>query len=71
MLFGKEIKRKVALRMHYCRAELDVPPKIALQPEFFFSSPFSLVLLKDFFLKKMCSINSFSTMKYGQNNKKV
>ena len=35
MFFGKEIKRKVAIRMHYSQAVIDMPPKIALQPEFF------------------------------------
>ena len=34
MFFGKEIKRKVAIRI-YCS-----PPKNTLQPEFFFWSPF-------------------------------
>ena len=35
MFLGKEIKRKVAKRMHYSQAEIDIPPKITLQPEFF------------------------------------
>ena len=35
MFYGKEIKRKMAIRMHYSQAEIDIPPKIALQPEFF------------------------------------
>ena len=35
MIFGKEKKRKVAIRMHYSQAEIDIPPKITLQPEFF------------------------------------
>ena len=35
MCFGKEIKVKVAIRMHYNQAEIDIPPKITLQPEFF------------------------------------
>ena len=48
MFFGKEIKWKVTIRMHYSQAEIDVPPKITLQPEFFPWSPFSLVLLKNF-----------------------
>ena len=30
MFFGKEIKRKVAIRMHYSQAEIDVPPKKTL-----------------------------------------
>ena len=47
--FGKEIKRKVAIRMHYSQAEIDIPPKITLQPEFFLRSPLFLVLLKNFF----------------------
>ena len=34
MFFGKEIKRKVAIRMHYSQAEVHIPPKITLQPEF-------------------------------------
>ena len=34
-VFGKEIKRKVARGMQYCQAEIDIPPKITLQPEFF------------------------------------
>ena len=46
MYFGKEIKRKVAIRMHYSQAEIDTPPKITLQPEFFLWSPFSLMFLK-------------------------
>ena len=33
--FGKEIKRKVGIRMHYSQAEIDIPPKITLKPEFF------------------------------------
>ena len=49
MFFKKEIKQKVAIRMHNSQAEIDMPPKITLQPEFFLWSPFSLVLLKDFF----------------------
>ena len=48
----------VAIRMHYSQAELDIPPNIALEPEFFLLSPFSLVLLKDFL--KICKINSIS-----------
>ena len=56
MFFGKEIKRMVAIRMHYSRAEINIPPKIILQPEFFFWSPFSFVLLKDFL--KMSRISS-------------
>ena len=35
MFFGMEIKRKVAIKMHYSQAEIDVPAKIELQPEFF------------------------------------
>ena len=31
MFFGKEIKRKMAIRMYYSQAEIDRPPKIALQ----------------------------------------
>ena len=31
MFFGKELKRKVAIRMHYSQADIDVPPKITLQ----------------------------------------
>ena len=27
-IFGKEIKRKVDIRMHYGQAEIDIPPKI-------------------------------------------
>ena len=69
MFFGKEIKRKVAIRMHYSQAEIDIPPKITLQPEFFLNSSFFLELLKDFL--KICRINSLSSMKYGQNNKKM
>ena len=49
--FGKEIKWKVAIRMHYSQAEIDRPPKIALQPTFFLLYPFSLMLLMDFFKK--------------------
>ena len=30
MFFGKEIKRKVAIRMHYSQADIDIPPKITL-----------------------------------------
>ena len=68
MFFGKEVKRKVAIRMHYNQAKIDVLPKITLQPEFFLS-PFSLVILKAFL--KICRINSLPTMKYGQNNTKM
>ena len=32
MFFGKEIKRKVAIRMQYNQAEINIPPKITLQP---------------------------------------
>ena len=35
VFFGKEIKRKVSIRMHYSQAEIDMPPKITLQPECF------------------------------------
>ena len=49
--------------MHYSEAEIDIPPKITLQPEFFLWSPFSLVLR--FFVEL-----SLSTMKYSQNNNK-
>ena len=35
MFFEKEIKGKVAIRMHYSQAEIDILPKITLQPEFF------------------------------------
>ena len=28
MFFGKEINRKVAIRMDYSQAEIDIPPKI-------------------------------------------
>ena len=35
MFFRKEIKRKMAIRMHYSQAEIDIPPKVTLQPEFF------------------------------------
>ena len=35
MFFGKEIERKVAIRMHYSQAEMDIPPKTTLQPKFF------------------------------------
>ena len=68
MFFGKEIKQKVSIRMHYIQADIEIPPKIALQPEFFLYFPFSLVLLKDFL--KICSIFSLSIFKYGQNSKK-
>ena len=40
MCFGKEIKRKVAIRMHYSQAKIDEPPKITLEFEFFLWSPF-------------------------------
>ena len=33
--FGKKIKRKVAMRMHYSQAEINIPPKFTLQLEFF------------------------------------
>ena len=62
MFFGNKIKRKVAIRMHYNQAAIDIPPKITLQPEFFHRSSFPLVLLKDFL--KICRIKSLSTMKY-------
>ena len=52
MFFGKEIKRKAAIRMHHSQAEIVISPKITSQPEFFLWSPFSLVLLKDFL--KIC-----------------
>ena len=51
MSFGKETKRKMAIRMHFSQAQIDVSPKIALQLEIFFWSPFPLVLLRDFFKK--------------------
>ena len=35
VFFGKEVKRKVAIRTHYSQAEIDIQQKIALQPEFF------------------------------------
>ena len=35
MLFGKEMKRKVAIRMHYSQTQIDMPQKITLQSEFF------------------------------------
>ena len=54
--------------MHCSQAKIDIPPKITLQPEFFLWPPFSLALLKDFL--KICRINSLSSIKYGQNNKK-
>ena len=54
--------------MHYCQAEINIPPKVTLQREFFLGSLFYLKLLTDFL--KVCIINSLSTMKYGQNNKK-
>ena len=47
MFFGKEIKRKVAKRMHYSQAELDISPKITLQTEYFLWYPLYLVLLMD------------------------
>ena len=28
MFFGKEIKWKVVIMMHYCQAEIGIPPKI-------------------------------------------
>ena len=62
-VFRKKIKLKVAIRMHYSETEIDIPPKITLQLEFFLWSPSSLVLLKDFL--KICRINSLSTMKYS------
>ena len=30
MFFGKEIKQKVAIKMHYSQAEIDILPKITL-----------------------------------------
>ena len=44
MIFGKKIKCKVVIRIHYCLAEIDIPPKTALQPKFFIWYPFSLML---------------------------
>ena len=35
MFLGKEKERKVAMRMHYSQAEIDISPKITLQLEFF------------------------------------
>ena len=35
MFFVEEIKRKVAIRIHYRQAELDISSKITLQSEFF------------------------------------
>ena len=35
-VFWKDIKRKVAIRMHYSQAEIDISSKITLQPKFFF-----------------------------------
>ena len=34
-VFGKEIKRKLAIRMHYSQAKIHILPKITLKPEFF------------------------------------
>ena len=31
IIFGKEIKWKVVIRMHYNKAEIYIPPKITLQ----------------------------------------
>ena len=33
--FGQNIKKKVVIRMHYSQLEVDIPPKITLQSEFF------------------------------------
>ena len=55
--------------MHYSQVEIDIPPKINYNLSFFFDFSFSLVLLKNFL--KTCKINSLSTIKYGQNNKKM
>ena len=33
--FWKGNKTKVAIRVHYSQAEIDILPKITLQPEFF------------------------------------
>ena len=32
-VFGKEMKRKIAIRMHYSQAETDIPAKITSKPE--------------------------------------
>ena len=45
MFLEKEIKWKEAIRMHYSQAEIDVPPKITLQPDFFFD-PFFFNVIK-------------------------
>ena len=66
--FGKEIKWKVVIRMHYSQTEINILPKITLQPEFFLWCPSSLMLLVDFL--KICIIIILSFMKYGQNNNK-
>ena len=66
IFFGQEIKRKVAKRMHYSEAEIDISPIITLQPEFFLRSSFSLVLLMNFL--KIWVIIGFSTMKNCHNN---
>ena len=67
--FGKEINWKVVIMMHSYQTEVDIPPKITIQPEFCLLSLFSLVLMKGF-LKTYITI-SLSTKKYGQDNKKV
>ena len=34
-VFWKGSKTKCGIRIHYSQAEVDIPPKITLQPEFF------------------------------------
>ena len=46
LVFGKELKWKVAIRIHYNQAGIDILPKITLQLKFFLWSSFTLVLLK-------------------------
>ena len=49
VFFLKEIKRKVAIRMCNSQAEIDMPPKITLQPEIFPLIPFFLSVMKRLF----------------------
>ena len=54
------------MRIHCLEAEIDISPKITLQPIFSFDTLFLLMLLMDFF-KNMYNYH----YQYGQNNKKV
>ena len=63
MYFGKNVKWKMVIRMHYSQAEMDIPPKMTLQPDIFPLIPFIFNVINGLMI--------LSTMKYGQNIKIV